>query len=33
MMSRIERTYEPLREVQRHLNSYIERELAVQAVN
>jgi TetR/AcrR family transcriptional repressor of nem operon len=27
MMSRIERTYEPLREVQRHLNSYIDREL------
>ncbi|HVW07074.1 MAG TPA: TetR/AcrR family transcriptional regulator [Bryobacteraceae bacterium] len=33
MMSRIERTYEPLREVQRHLNSYIDRELAVEAVN
>jgi TetR/AcrR family transcriptional repressor of nem operon len=33
MMSRIERTYEPLREVQRHLNSYIERELAVRTVN
>jgi TetR/AcrR family transcriptional repressor of nem operon len=33
MMSRIERTYEPLREVQRHLNSYIDRELAVQTVN
>jgi len=33
MMSRIERTYEPLREVQRHLNSYIDRELAAQSVN
>ena len=33
MMSRIERTYEPLREVQRHLNRYIDRELAVQTVN
>ncbi|HVV47250.1 MAG TPA: TetR/AcrR family transcriptional regulator [Bryobacteraceae bacterium] len=33
MMSRIERTYEPLREVQRHLNSYINRELAAQTVN
>jgi TetR/AcrR family transcriptional repressor of nem operon len=33
MMSRIERTYTPLREVQRHLNSYIDRELAVQTVN
>ncbi len=32
MMSRIERTYEPLRAVQRHLNGYIERELAVQKV-
>jgi TetR/AcrR family transcriptional repressor of nem operon len=33
MMSRIERTYEPLREVQRYLNSFIDRELAVQTVN
>jgi TetR/AcrR family transcriptional repressor of nem operon len=33
MMSRIERTYEPLREVQRHLNRYIDRELAAQTVN
>jgi TetR/AcrR family transcriptional repressor of nem operon len=33
MMSRIERTYQPLRDVQRHLNSYIDRELAVQTVN
>ncbi|HVY93124.1 MAG TPA: TetR/AcrR family transcriptional regulator [Bryobacteraceae bacterium] len=33
MMSRIERTYEPLREVQRHLNAYIDRELAVETVN
>lgn len=32
MMSRIERTYEPLREVQRHLNSYIDRELAVEPI-
>lgn len=33
MMSRIERTYEPLRQVQRHLNNYIDRELAIQTVN
>jgi TetR/AcrR family transcriptional repressor of nem operon len=33
MMSRIERTYEPLREVQRHLNSYIDRELAVEPLH
>jgi TetR/AcrR family transcriptional repressor of nem operon len=33
MMSRIERTYEPLRQVQRHLNSYIDRDLAAQTVN
>ena len=33
MMSRIERTYQPLRDVQRHLNSYIDRELTVQTVN
>jgi TetR/AcrR family transcriptional repressor of nem operon len=33
MMSRIERTYESLREVQRHLNSYIDRELATEPIN